>query len=98
MNAQNNTPQQRPTAAASTPTESDLWEAAFSSDDPTVVLTDEELNAARRAHEKAREPTLFGTVLRAVLAGCDPPPHRGSYRNPAAPLPQRYLAGRGIRC
>lgn len=54
MNAQNNTPQQRPTAA-STPTESDLWEAAFSSDDPTVVLTDEELNAARRAHEKARE-------------------------------------------
>lgn len=55
MNAQNNTPQQRPAAAASTPTESDLWEAAFSSDDPTVVLTDEELNAARRAHEKARE-------------------------------------------
>lgn len=55
MNAQNNTPQQRPVAAASTPTESDLWEAAFSSDDPTVVLTDEELNAARRAHEKARE-------------------------------------------
>lgn len=55
MNAQNNTPQQRPSAAASTPTESDLWEAAFSSDDPTVVLTDEELNAARRAHEKARE-------------------------------------------
>ena len=61
MNAQNNTPQQRPTAAAnssapaSTPTESDLWEAAFSSDDPTVVLTDEELNAARRTHEKARE-------------------------------------------
>lgn len=61
MNAQNNTPQQRPAAAAnssapaSTPTESDLWEAAFSSDDPTVVLTDEELNAARRAHEKARD-------------------------------------------
>ena len=55
MNAQNNTPQQRPAAAASTPTESDLWEAAFSSDDPTVVLTDEDLNAARRAHEKARE-------------------------------------------
>lgn len=55
MNAQNNTPQQRPAAAASTPTESDLWEAAFSSDDPTVVLTDEELNAARRAHEKAGE-------------------------------------------
>lgn len=55
MNAQNNAPQQRPAAAASTPTESDLWEAAFSSDDPTVVLTDEELNAARRAHEKARE-------------------------------------------
>lgn len=55
MNAQNNTPQQRQAAAASTPTESDLWEAAFSSDDPTVVLTDEELNAARRAHEKARE-------------------------------------------
>ena len=55
MNAQNNTPQQRSAAAASTPTESDLWEAAFSSDDPTVVLTDEELNAARRAHEKARE-------------------------------------------
>lgn len=61
MNAQNNTPQQRPAAAANTsapassPTESDLWEAAFSSDDPTVVLTDEELNAARRAHEKARE-------------------------------------------
>lgn len=55
MNAQNNTPQQRPAAAASTPTESDLWEAAFSSDDPTVVLTDEELNAARRAHEKAHE-------------------------------------------
>ena len=55
MNAQNNTPQQRPAAAASSPTESDLWEAAFSSDDPTVVLTDEELNAARRAHEKARE-------------------------------------------
>lgn len=55
MNAQNNTPQQHPAAAASTPTESDLWEAAFSSDDPTVVLTDEELNAARRAHEKARE-------------------------------------------
>lgn len=55
MNAQNNTPQQRPVAAASSPTESDLWEAAFSSDDPTVVLTDEELNAARRAHEKARE-------------------------------------------
>lgn len=55
MNAQNNTPQQRPAAAAYTPTESDLWEAAFSSDDPTVVLTDEELNAARRAHEKARE-------------------------------------------
>lgn len=55
MNAQNNTPQQRPAAAASSPTESDLWEAAFSSDDPTVVLTDEDLNAARRAHEKARE-------------------------------------------
>lgn len=55
MNAQNNTPQQRPAAAASSPTESDLWEAAFSSDDPTVVLTDEEMNAARRAHEKARE-------------------------------------------
>ncbi|MEZ7664408.1 hypothetical protein O3649_08100 [Rothia sp. 27098_8_29] len=55
MNAQNNTPQQRPAAAASSPTESDLWEAAFSSDDPTVVLTDEGLNAARRAHEKARE-------------------------------------------
>ena len=55
MNTQNNTPQQRPAAAASTPTESDLWEAAFSSDDPTVVLTDEDLNAARRAHEKARE-------------------------------------------
>jgi len=55
MNAQNNTPQQHPAAAASSPTESDLWEAAFSSDDPTVVLTDEELNAARRAHEKARE-------------------------------------------
>ena len=55
MNAQNNTPQQRPATAASTPTESDLWEAAFSSDDPTVVLTDEELNAAHRAHEKARE-------------------------------------------
>lgn len=55
MNAQNNTPQQRPAAAASSPTESDLWEAAFSSDDPTVVLTDEELNAARRAHEKAHE-------------------------------------------
>lgn len=55
MNAQNNNPQQRPAAAASTPTESDLWEAAFSSDDPTVVLTDEELNAARRAHEKAHE-------------------------------------------
>ena len=55
MNAQNNTPQQRPAAAASTPTESDLWEAAFSSDDPTVVLTDEDLNAARRAHEKAHE-------------------------------------------
>ncbi|WP_294627204.1 hypothetical protein [uncultured Rothia sp.] len=61
MNSQNNTPQQRPAAAASssapasTPTESDLWEAAFSSDDPTVVLTDEDLNAARRAHEKARE-------------------------------------------
>lgn len=55
MNAQNNTPQQRPAATASTPTESDLWEAAFSSDDPTVVLTDEDLNAARRAHEKARE-------------------------------------------
>lgn len=55
MNAQNNTPQQRSAAAASTPTESDLWEAAFSSDDPTVVLTDEELNAARRAHEKAHE-------------------------------------------
>ena len=61
MNAQNNTPQPRPAVAAnssapaSTPTESDLWEAAFSSDDPTVVLTDEELNAARRAHEKARE-------------------------------------------
>lgn len=55
MNAQNNTPQQRPATAASTPTESDLWEAAFSSDDPTVVLTDEDLNAARRAHEKARE-------------------------------------------
>lgn len=55
MNAQNNTPQQRPAAAASTLTESDLWEAAFSSDDPTVVLTDEDLNAARRAHEKARE-------------------------------------------
>lgn len=61
MNAQNNTPQQRPAAAANTsapassPTESDLWEAAFSSDDPTVVLTDEELNAARRAHEQARE-------------------------------------------
>ena len=53
MNAQNNTPQQRPATAASSPTESDLWEAAFSSDDPTVVLTDEELNAARRAHEKA---------------------------------------------
>ena len=45
MNAQNNTPQQHPAAAASSPTESDLWEAAFSSDDPTVVLTDEELNA-----------------------------------------------------
>ena len=61
MNAQNNTPQPRPAGAAnssapaSTPTESDLWEAAFASDDPTVVLTDEELNAARRAHEKARE-------------------------------------------
>lgn len=55
MNAQNNTPQQRPATAASSPTESDLWEAAFSSDDPTVVLTDEELNAARRAHEKAHE-------------------------------------------
>ena len=55
MNAQNNTPQQRPATAASSPTESDLWEAAFSSDDPTVVLTDEDLNAARRAHEKARE-------------------------------------------
>ena len=55
MNAQNNNPQQHPAAAASTPTESDLWEAAFSSDDPTVVLTDEELNAARRAHEKAHE-------------------------------------------
>lgn len=55
MNAQNNTPQQHPAAAASTPTESDLWEAAFSSDDPTVVLTDEDLNAARRAHEQARE-------------------------------------------
>ena len=55
MNAQNNTPQQRPAAAASSPTESDLWEAAFSSDDPTVVLTDEDLNAARRAHEKAHE-------------------------------------------
>lgn len=55
MNAQNNTPQQRPAATASTPTESDLWEAAFSSDDPTVVLTDEDLNAARRAHEQARE-------------------------------------------
>lgn len=55
MNAQNNTPQQRPAAAASSPTESDLWEAAFSSDDPTVVLADEDLNAARRAHEKARE-------------------------------------------
>ena len=55
MNAQNNNPQQHPAAAASTPTESDLWEAAFSSDDPTVVLTDEDLNAARRAHEKARE-------------------------------------------
>ena len=55
MNAQNNNPQQHPADAASTPTESDLWEAAFSSDDPTVVLTDEDLNAARRAHEKARE-------------------------------------------
>ena len=55
MNAQNNTPQQRPAAAASSPTESDLWEAAFSSDDPTVVLTDEGLNAARRAHKKAHE-------------------------------------------
>ena len=55
MNAQNNTPQQHPAAAASSPTESDLWEAAFSSDDPTVVLTDEELNAARHAHEKARK-------------------------------------------
>lgn len=60
MNAQNNTPQQRPAAAASSsaPTESDLWEAAFSSDDPTVVLTDEDLNAARRAHEKARESSV----------------------------------------
>ena len=86
MNAQNNTPQQRPAAAASSPTESDLWEAAFSSDDPTVVLTDEELNAARRAHEKGARVGLFGAVLRAVLAGCDPPPHRGGYRNPAAPL------------
>lgn len=55
MNAQNNNPQQHPADAASTPTESDLWEAAFSSDDPTVVLTDEDLNAARRAHEKAHE-------------------------------------------
>lgn len=55
MNAQNNTPQQRPAAAASSPTESDLWEAAFSSDDPTVVLTDEDLTAARHAHEKAHE-------------------------------------------
>ncbi len=58
-----------------------------------MVLTDEELNAARRAHEKARESTLFGTVLRAVLAGCDPPPHRGSYRNPAAPLPSATSQG-----
>ena len=55
MNAQNNTPQQRPAAAASSPTESDLWEATFSSDDPTVVLTDEDLNVAHRAHEKAHE-------------------------------------------
>ena len=55
MNAQNNNPQQHPADAASTPTESDLWEAEFSSDDPTVVLTDEDLNAARRAHEKAHE-------------------------------------------
>lgn len=60
MNAQNNAPQQRSATAApsstpaSTPTESDLWDAAFASDDPTVVLTDEDLNAARRAHENTR--------------------------------------------
>lgn len=97
MNAQNNTPQQRPAAAASTPTESDLWEAAFSSDDPTVVLTDEELNAARRAHEKAREAA--SSAQSSAQSSQDATrPHRGGYRNPAAPLPQRYLAERGIRC
>ena len=61
-------PQQHPAAAASSPTESDLWEAAFSSDDPTVVLTDEELNAARHAHEKARKSSSS-----AQSSGCNRP-------------------------
>ena len=75
MNAQNNTPQQRPAAAASTPTESDLWEAAFSSDDPTVVLTDEDLNAAP-TKRRARRP------LRRS------PPHSPRRMRPA-PSPRR---------
>lgn len=65
MNAQNNTPQQRPAAAASTPTESDLWEAAFSSDDPTVVLTAEDLQQAASRRAESRTADADGEATRA---------------------------------
>ena len=88
MNAQNNNPQQHPADAASTPTESDLWEAAFSSDDPTVVLTDEDLNAARRAHEKARESSSSAQssqdATRLWIPGAPPPPQPLLSANSAA--------------
>ena len=71
MNTQHNQqPESRPAANQqakgndnSAPSEQDLWDAAFSSDDPTVVLTAEDLQQA--ASRRAESRTTDGEATRA---------------------------------
>lgn len=71
MNTQHNQqPESRPAASQqakgndnSAPSEQDLWDAAFSSDDPTVVLTAEDLQQA--ASRRAKSRTTDGEATRA---------------------------------
>ena len=71
MNTQHNQqPESRPAASQqakgndnSAPSEQDLWDAAFSSDDPTVVLTAEDLQQA--ASRRAESRTTDGEATRA---------------------------------
>ena len=63
MNTQHNQPAKGNSNSA--PSDQDLWDAAFASDDPTVVLTVEDLQQAASRRAESRTADADGEATRA---------------------------------